>query len=89
MSSDEEAADLHRRAKTVFFEVSEEPRENWDALLEERCAGDERLLAEVASLLSHKEADTSRLMPELEAPSGVLPSQLSGALLAQLGACCE
>lgn len=84
--SAEDAADLHRRAKAVFFELMDEPEGSVSARLQELCAGDERLFAEVSSLLGRGTPDTSQLMPEVEAPSGLMPSQLSEALMSKLAA---
>ena len=82
--SSEDAAELHRRAKDIFFELLDERKEEWDELLEKSCGGDDALKREVASLLANKEADTNHLMPEIDAPSGMLPSELSDALMEKL-----
>ncbi len=50
--------DLHRRAEEVFLAVCEMPPEAWPEEARRRCEGDERLIAEVLSLLDcHAKAD--------------------------------
>ncbi len=79
-----DSAELHRRAKAIFFDLMDTPKESWEAAIHERCAADSALAKEVASLLANKEADTDCLMPMVSADCAPLPSEISAAMIAGL-----
>jgi serine/threonine protein kinase/TolB-like protein len=72
--------DRHLKASDVFAQAIELPREERDAFLARACAGDESLLKEVRSLLSHDipEPDSDGVASPRATLDGLAPGQTFG-----------
>ena len=87
--------DPSNRAKAIFLAALEERApERWPAFLEQACAGDAQLRAEVERLLHARaemgpfhEAGRSGLVGTLDEPAGIRPGTVIGPykLLEQIG----